>query len=369
MKESRILHEKAMDYLSDAIQLKRIGREDEARNAYSLAFENERSAALLEIEAPEPTRSVLLRSAATIAFNIGKIREAEQLIGMGLSGNPPFEIAEELRDLLERVNFNRHLMLRGVELNENEMQLSLAGADTGFGIIRAEEFLSRFETLKKLTYRTIERRRDFPFRKHGQVAKEIKNDFEPFLSVPRAASFAVTIKFGRVIQKDFFEENTSSLIILDIMKSIDLVQAGESEKLKALVKRDEYYSNIIGLVKELAPDATNINFVGLTANINKEIRTTALTRLRSDIKMPIILPPDEGAEADEPIEITGKLTGAELYAKDIQVTDVDGCSYKIIVPDGIMADIVRPYWEKIVCIKAIKRGKSLYYSDLSEKKD
>ena len=50
-------------------------------------------------------RSVLHRSAASLALECGALREAERLIAAALSGDPPDEIAEELRDLLEQVYF------------------------------------------------------------------------------------------------------------------------------------------------------------------------------------------------------------------------------------------------------------------------
>ena len=48
----------------------------------------------------EPTRSVLHRSAASLAVECLQLREAERLIGRALAGNPPPDIADELRDLL-----------------------------------------------------------------------------------------------------------------------------------------------------------------------------------------------------------------------------------------------------------------------------
>jgi len=53
----------------------------------------------------EPTRSVLHRSAATLALECGALCDPERLIAVALSGDPPAEIAEELRDLLEPVYF------------------------------------------------------------------------------------------------------------------------------------------------------------------------------------------------------------------------------------------------------------------------
>lgn len=102
----RDLHRQAMDLAEAAILARR--RDRFAPEVFALtreAFENERRAAdlLADPAAPEPSRSVIHRSAATLAANCGEYREAERLIGRALAGEPPEEIAEELRDLLERV--------------------------------------------------------------------------------------------------------------------------------------------------------------------------------------------------------------------------------------------------------------------------
>ncbi len=49
----------------------------------------------------EPTRSILYRSAASLALRCENYQEAERLTRNGLAGNPPEEIASELRDLLQ----------------------------------------------------------------------------------------------------------------------------------------------------------------------------------------------------------------------------------------------------------------------------
>lgn len=83
----------------------------EAKELYQQAFELEQEAALTflyDLE-NEPTRSVVFRSAASLALLCGKWRAAEKLTATGLSGNPPAEIADELRDLFEKVNVKRKL--------------------------------------------------------------------------------------------------------------------------------------------------------------------------------------------------------------------------------------------------------------------
>ena len=66
------------------------------------AFAKERAAADLAANQfdLEPTRSVLHRSAAVLAVECAELRDAERLIGRALAGNPPADIADELRDLL-----------------------------------------------------------------------------------------------------------------------------------------------------------------------------------------------------------------------------------------------------------------------------
>ncbi len=103
------LHHQAMQLADQAAHLRRTGEAEEANTRLLEALEHERRAA--ELAAPyhdlEPTRSILHRSAATLAWQCGEYREAERLITMALSGTPPETLAEELRDLLLQVYFER----------------------------------------------------------------------------------------------------------------------------------------------------------------------------------------------------------------------------------------------------------------------
>jgi hypothetical protein len=103
------LHHQAMRLADQASDLRRKGEAAEADARLRQAFEHERQAAELAAAdlVPEPTRSVLHRSAATLAWQCGEYREAERLITTALSGTPPETIAEELRDLLLQVYFEQ----------------------------------------------------------------------------------------------------------------------------------------------------------------------------------------------------------------------------------------------------------------------
>jgi hypothetical protein len=99
-------HHEAMRLAEEADRLRKQGDLQAAARQFRLAFERERQAAESTPLQQEPTRSVLHRSAATLALECSEYREAERLIAAALSGDPPDVIADELRDLLERVYFD-----------------------------------------------------------------------------------------------------------------------------------------------------------------------------------------------------------------------------------------------------------------------
>jgi len=106
MKEIETLHNQAMDLAEKAVML-RIGKKtDESIEAFNSAFQLERQAAIQLKDSFdfEPSRSIMFRSAASLALNASLYREAEKMIAIGLSGNPPDPIADELRTLYENIN-------------------------------------------------------------------------------------------------------------------------------------------------------------------------------------------------------------------------------------------------------------------------
>lgn len=102
MKNLETLHQEAMDLVDQATLARQQGETETALSFAKEAFAKERAAADLVAEQwdLEPTRSVLHRSAATLAIECHALRDAERLIGRALAGNPPNDIADELRDLL-----------------------------------------------------------------------------------------------------------------------------------------------------------------------------------------------------------------------------------------------------------------------------
>lgn len=102
MNKVREWHDQAMQLVDEAFAARRAGDESIAKQKFQQAYALETQAALAVANelTNEPTRSVLLRSAATLALDCDEVREAERLVAMALAGNPPPDIADELRDLI-----------------------------------------------------------------------------------------------------------------------------------------------------------------------------------------------------------------------------------------------------------------------------
>jgi len=100
------LHQEASMAMQQAIVLRAQGDEEAAHKLFTKALGLEKQAALslLTDFDNEPTRSVLFRSAASLAMNCKKYREAEKLVAQGLAGDPPQKIMNQLRELYQQIS-------------------------------------------------------------------------------------------------------------------------------------------------------------------------------------------------------------------------------------------------------------------------
>ena len=369
------LHDKAMNLAELAFIAKLKNDLVKASQLLQQALENESKAARLVTDETfsEPSRSILYRSAASLALDCNEFRESERLIAAGLAGNPPEEIAEELRDLLEKVNFQRHLDLRGISLTPEEVQMSIAGKSIGTGIAPSEEFIKRIEVAQKLVRRTVERMMDKPYHEGGAASGEVK-DYKLFVSVPRAASFAVSLKVcgPRQMPIPFSEKDMKTLdspqIIDEMLTCLDLFNQSEESKLQEKITQPAYYRNFIGLAKNIAPDGKEVNLVGFTVIRNGVKKKVGLTKSREEIQISFEGITDEEPERKKiPETITGKLLFADATCdtkRAIKIIDEKGKSHNIIVEEGMMSDIVKPLWEETVRVTGFRRRRDVVLEDI-----
>jgi len=94
MKTVDEIHNRAMELYDEAFLARHNGEHATFLKVCRAALSLETEAAnLLLNKHLEPTRGILFRSAATMAFHCNEYQEAERLCKLGLAGNPPDRVA------------------------------------------------------------------------------------------------------------------------------------------------------------------------------------------------------------------------------------------------------------------------------------
>ena len=364
------LHKKAMECADLGLKKRARGNAKDSLVYFEKALRYE-LAAIKELDQKDGLAwAVLHRSAGTLALDCRDFRQAEKIVATALAQEPDPAIAEELRDLLEEIHFQRHLDLKGITLQEDEIQLSLSGQEVGNGFVKMEEVYERISSASKLIYRTVERKQDLPFRERGSVQKKIRENYQTLVSVPRSGSFAVTLKFGKSLQLPFPGMLETTAIIDEFMDLLRLVNTSRTTEIQQRIPDPAYLRNFFGLAGKIAPDGERISQVGFTAIRGGEQRSVGLTVPAAELPSlpPEVLSPQVEPQQtpSEPIEIRGILRHADAMREDsnvIQVID-DNKKHTVQVPQGMMNDIVRPMWGSHVIIQGVRTGKHIILEDI-----
>ena len=367
MSSVRDYHNIAMEFADLGIRNRARGHPERALAYFEQALDFE-LAAIAELDQSHGLGwSILHRSAGTLALDCRRFRQAEQITTHALAGEPHPDIAEELRDLLEQIYFQRHLDLKGVALQDDELQLSLSGQEVGSGIVSYDEIYGRVDNTSKLIYRTVERKHERPFRERGPLPRNIREDYQTLVSVPRSGSFVVTLKFGNPIQpiQPLLPGILDTAAIIDeFMDLLGLVNRSRFDEIQQRIPDRDYLRNFYGLARQIAPDGERIRQVGFTATRGESERSVELTMPASEISA---LPPiDQPAPPSEPVEIRGILRHADALNDDDNVIRViDGRqTHTVHVPQGLMNDIVRPMWDLRVMIQGTRTGRDITLLDI-----
>lgn len=296
MMDLRTLHSDAMDLAEKAMIARAQGHAEAAKNHLAEALRKEEKAARLAVEngAPEPTRTILLKSAAHLAVDAGEIRLAERLIGTALAGDPPEELVEELRSAFEEIGFHRHLDLRGVELQHNDLQMVMVGDAIAPGMVASDQFIKRVESFQSLIYRTSECDQGIEYRERGDPKQEIEKPLQMYVSVPRAASFAVSLKVASQKGQAEFSFAESSVVVDHLMTRLGMFERAEYEALSKEIPKKEYFDNFVRLATELAPDGKLVKMVGFTTQRGSVEKRIEMRRSpKADGKLAVFVPSNE----------------------------------------------------------------------------
>lgn len=383
MSKIEVLHNQAMDLAELAFMLQRKGHIQEAMLKFkeALMFEEEAAGFLSISKENEPTRSILFKSAASLAYNAKEFDLAERLIANGLAGYPIAEIREELKNLFEDVTFSRHLELNGLDLSSDSWMMSLHGNATKYGGTAANQLMMRVDKVSKLLYRTVERLHKEPYRKSGDVKKDLKDNYGLYIEAFAARSFAVTFKIGAPNpQLELWPGSKtnkavqSSQIVNELLSCFELFENEQYDDLKDRIPDSYYYDNFIGLAKEIAPDGDDIKIVGFTSIINGKEKPVPLRKKRKGSKLPVQEQANvliQHATDNLGLTLSGVLKQADSLEKkkhgQVQLLCDDGQKLKIHVPIALMKDVVQPYFEEEVIIQGHKEGKKIILDEISNK--
>lgn len=358
MSSVRELHEKAMHFAHLALIAREQGdvvrAQDFARQGYD--YELQAVQLVPDDSSSEPTRSILYNSVASLAYQCQELKESQRLILKGLNGNPTPRMRRKLEALYERVRFEMQLQSHHLVIDENVLSIALLGDAIGPGTIPYKEFSRRTDSVFTLLERGIERKSGGKYRKGGPSANMYKI-YRPLLSF-QEGSFIISIHFEYEESKQLLMLNTSE-VIDDIVKGIEYINNSDEESLIQLIPEEAYRRSFIGLVKEMAPDGEQIDFVGFSSK-NTFVN---LTRLRQDIPLPLKTDYEQKeTHYYENITVEGELDLLTSRGKEIiGLTTDNGHHHEVVVPEGIDDTLLLHFRQRVVVSGPYDSKKNIIY--------
>ncbi len=367
---NRELHEEAMRLSHLAFVASEESNEKEALALYAQAYENEKKVALdfLANTSKDFSKATLFKSAAALAKKAKLYREAEVMISFGLTIHAPASLLDELRNMQDEINFSRHLQLNGLQLDNSEFLLSLVGNAVSFGMIHSKEFLNRFQIIEQITYRVAERFGKMPYRTSGGVSSEVKHLYEPYLSVPIAGSYGVTIRLSKPeSQLEMFEKVRPQEVIDEILFCIEKINNNDVEAIEKHIQDSDYSKDFISKARALAPDGDKIKQVGLTVLRNGKEKTVSYQRVGKDIKANNKSTPSDNLHTNEATieqrQLVGILQVADAKNNKIKIVTENEGTKTVSIANGLK-DIVRIFFDEKVIINIEYNGKKTTMIDI-----
>jgi len=350
------LHDKAMLLLQEAIALRHNGDDYKAEKKYKDAFILESKAADLVSQKQncEPTRSILYRSAASLAYQAGDFNNSLNLIGKCLSGNPTPKIKDEVRVLYENIYLKKYLEQKKIILTDEEFDFHLVGNFISDGLIFYKEFVDRIPSLMQIIKKTAQRMFGKPYTSKSDI-------LVPALHTPVGCgsfSIAIRIAYNKQKQQDIFVNPT--IIVDEILDCFSLVQTEKDDELFSRIKDESYFNHFVSNSKKIAPDGENItgvDFISKRREVNFSRISDSIPLIRQNL--------DENLDSNEleQVTISGILDFASSKpGKDefAEVTDENGKAYKIRINEGL-DEYVRSFYKSKVIIEGNFDGKSVIY--------
>lgn len=318
-------HRKAMEYVDQSFVARRYGEREKYLHYTRLAFEKEAAAADLMVDKLdiEPTRSVLHRSAATLAWRCEMYDEAKRLIYRAKSGYPPPYIDVELDDLLGKVQ----LALTGSHLSENELVMTLEGSQVLPARVPATA-VDRMASVQNLISIMARAR----IRKNGMVLELSKCDenYPLYLEHLSAGSANIHLRIGHVKNDEMlpgFDLDDTCELMTQLMDNLRVHDQGDYNALRQAISNLDDFNDFRSAAHKLAPDGEFITSVNLQTRIRGEVSYISLNQTNTEVNEEPIPNEPEGDDGylptEEEVRKEGKLKIANLLKKSECVLDTE----------------------------------------------
>lgn len=352
-------HNEAMDTAFLADRARRSGDTERAVELFKRALDLELEA-ISQIGEPGGIGwAVLHRSAGWLALGCRRPDIAKRLAIKALAEEVDPGVGGELEQLLQQAFFDQHLQTYDITMDDAELSLKLVGRLVSAGFTLLSEFGSRAASFQSMIYRIAQRKLNLPY--SGGVPSEIRNSFHAFISPPRVGSFAVSLRIGYANQQMAFPGFLPfGEVLNEFMDLMEMVSRADISEIGDRIPDAAYQRNFLGLAKKLAPDGDRISGVGLTSLNDGNVRNVSVNVPARALSTPAIEGPGSTGES---FDVSGVLRYADAGARQqgrnqIKIVSEGEPSFDLVVPVGLMDDIVRPLWSAHVTARVTRRRRS-----------
>jgi len=369
------LHREAMKFADEADLAKLFGERAKFLQLTKQAFEKEKAAAdLMKDIDVEPSRGVLHRSAATLAWRCGLFDQSEKLIYRALAGNPRSDIEWQLKDLLGTVN----LAKEGIHLGEGQLLFSLHGSQIGYGKAAVEELTSRAPSIATMlrisATSALKDVRDAVSRKQPELG-----DIPVFIEGLAAGSCIVKLRLGEPIQESLPGFGRFNDAIKPFLENMNLLEQGETYELEKTIDDPIEFRDFVKASIELAPDGEKISSVKFQSVIDGHLKVVSLHTTQSTLEglqLPRVPSVESRLEVTEQAIVktgvlrVGNALDNEVKTLCILATDGEG-NWHIEGTEDLKDEIVRQYFKRRIVVhgKRMKRANVVRHILVNRKED
>jgi len=341
----------AMELADEADLAKLFGESDRFRHLTEQAFEKEKAAADLMVDKVEiePTRSVLHRSAATLAWRCGKFKEAKRLVYRALAGNPPAELEVELFDLLDAVKLSE----AAFKLGRCELEVTLNGEAIGHGFAAADAIAPVIPSLQKML-KVMLRRRNRSQATDPDSVKDVAG--QPLYIEFKPGSLVISARFGQPSDQMLPGFEDFDEIISPLLQHLEMLEQGQDAALLDSLSEPHDFRDFVTAAKSLAPDSQNISKVHWQASTVGELKTVRFTRHRNDLPSPDAVTAEQVyRESETTVTARGILRIANAHGKhECKLIDDSDDVWTVDTSAELITEIVQTHFNQRVEVKGLQ---------------